>query len=80
MQFIMYPFGGRSAIVTDDYKPHEVNLGLHLVHLRADMDRIGGLYPAKVFTGDMKPYALLYSDKVEYCKPAFKNHKKRGRA
>lgn len=81
MQFIMYPYGGKSAIITDDYTPSEVNAELHIEHLREDMHRIGGKYPAKVFTGDMMPYALLYGNKVEYCNPhTSRNDKKRGRA
>lgn len=68
MQFIMYPYGGQSAILTDDYSPSEIVEQLHIKHLRADMERIGGVYPAKVYTGSMKPYAFLYADKVEFCK------------
>lgn len=80
MMFIMYPFGSKYAIVTDDYSGEEYFLNRHIEDLRADVEYFGLKYPCKVYTGDMRPYGMLYADKFERVKNFPNKPKKRRRA
>jgi len=80
MMFIMYPFGSKYAIVTDSYTPEECFLNRHIDDLRADVQHWGLKYPCKVFTGDMRPYGMLYADRFERTKQFPYKPKKRRRA